>query len=139
MKLSYKAVGSFAMAVITVTATFHHVLRDTDLLRRYDRHRYSLMYCHRQTGELGKVKEGNVLPDAVKGIACKESADISRSGQQVRVGELPIKTITALLDGSYNAGAVAACRCPQEDERLGPDWRLQRGFPGKASPLDIGG
>ena len=99
------------------------------------------MYCHGQTGELGKVKEGNILPRrsarnclqrvyrhiAIRSAStCRPNCPSRRSPLWLMVPTTPARSPCAVvrknardLTGGYNA-----CQC---------------GFPGKASPLDIGG
>lgn len=114
MKTSQKA-GAGSAAVIAAATTILIVWEGTDLVAKKDMigTGHPLTYCHGQTDEFGKVKEGQrFTPAQCKDLLAKSLPKYLTPIQQCVKVELPVKTMAALLDAAYNAGPAAVCRSP---------------------------
>jgi lysozyme len=74
---------------------------------------HPVTYCYGQTDEFGTVKAGTRFTKKECDEKLAESLPVylERLDKCIRV-PLPIKTVSALLDASYNAGPAAVCRSP---------------------------
>lgn len=109
-----KKVGGGA-AVIAVLTIFTPIWEGTDLVAKKDMigTGHPLTYCHGQTDEFGKVKEGQrFTPAQCKDLLAKSLPKYLAPVQRCVKVELPVKTMAALVDAAYNAGPVAVCRSP---------------------------
>src|SRR6185503_214123 len=114
MKTSTKA-GGFATAVIAVATVFTPVWEGTDLVAKKDMigTGHPMTYCHGQTDEFGKVKEGQrFTPAQCQELLAKSLPKYLTPLQKCVTAEVPVKTMAALLDAAYNAGPAAVCRSP---------------------------
>jgi lysozyme len=114
MKTSTKA-GAGSLAVIAAATTILTVWEGTDLVAKKDMigTGHPMTYCHGQTDEFGKVKEGQrFTPAQCKDLLAKSLPKYLTPLQKCVKVELPVKTMAALLDASYNAGPAAVCRSP---------------------------
>jgi lysozyme len=114
MKTSTKA-GAGGAAVIAAATSILVIWEGTDLVAKKDMigTGHPITYCHGQTDEFGKVKEGQRFTPA----QCKEKLAQSLPKyltplQKCVTREIPVKTMAALLDAAYNAGPAAVCRSP---------------------------
>lgn len=114
MKTSTKA-GAGSLAVIAAATTILTVWEGTDLVAKKDMigTGHPMTYCHGQTDEFGKVKEGQrFTPAQCKELLAKSLPKYLTPLQKCVTRELPVKTMAALLDAAYNAGPAAVCRSP---------------------------
>lgn len=115
MGTARKVGGASGAAVIAATVTILTVWEGTDLVAKKDMigTGHPLTYCHGQTDEFGKVKEGQrFTPAQCKDLLAKSLPKYLTPLQACVKVELPVKTMAALLDASYNAGSAAVCRSP---------------------------
>lgn len=70
-------------------------------------------YCYGQTDEFGKVKVGTRFTKQECDVKLAESLPkyLDKVGPCVDVA-VPVKTMAALVDASYNAGPAAVCKSP---------------------------
>jgi lysozyme len=114
MKTSTKA-GAGSLAVIAAATTILTVWEGTDLVAKKDMigTGHPMTYCHGQTDEFGRVKEGQrFTPAQCKDLLAKSLPKYLTPLQKCVTVELPVKTMAALLDAAYNAGPAAVCRSP---------------------------
>ncbi len=114
MKTSTKA-GAGSLAVIAAATTILTVWEGTDLVAKKDMigTGHPMTYCHGQTDEFGKVKEGQrFTPAQCKDLLAKSLPKYLTPLQACVKVEVPVKTMAALLDAAYNAGPAAVCRSP---------------------------
>ncbi len=114
MKTSTKA-GAGSLAVIAAATTILTVWEGTDLVAKKDMigTGHPMTYCHGQTDEFGKVKEGQrFTPAQCKDLLAESLPKYLTPLQACVKVELPVKTMAALLDAAYNAGSAAVCRSP---------------------------
>jgi lysozyme len=114
MKTSTKA-GAGSAAVIAAATSILVIWEGTDLVAKKDMigTGHPMTYCHGQTDEFGKVKEGQrFTPAQCKDLLAKSLPKYLTPLQKCVTVELPVKTMAALLDASYNAGPAAVCRSP---------------------------
>lgn len=115
MKTSTKVGSGFAAAVIAVATVFTPVWEGTDLVAKKDMigTGHPMTYCHGQTDEFGKVKAGQrFTPAQCKELLAQSLPKYLTPLQKCVTVEVPVKTMAALLDASYNAGPAAVCRSP---------------------------
>jgi lysozyme len=109
-----KKVGGGA-AVIAVLTVFTPIWEGADLVAKKDAigTGHPMTYCHGQTDEFGKVKEGQrFTPAQCKELLAKSLPKYLEPVQKCVNVELPVKTMAALVDAAYNAGPAAVCRSP---------------------------
>lgn len=114
MKPATKA-GAGGLAVIAAATTILTVWEGTDLVAKKDMigTGHPMTYCHGQTDEFGKVKEGQrFTPAQCKDLLAKSLPKYLTPLQKCVTVEIPVKTMAALLDAAYNAGPAAVCRSP---------------------------
>jgi lysozyme len=114
MKPATKA-GAGSLAVIAAATTILTVWEGTDLVAKKDMigTGHPMTYCHGQTDEFGKVKEGQrFTPAQCKDLLAKSLPKYLTPLQKCVTVEVPVKTMAALLDAAYNAGPAAVCRSP---------------------------
>jgi len=114
MKTSQKA-GAGTIAVIAAATTILTIWEGTDLVAKKDviGTGHPMTYCHGQTDEFGKVKEGqSFTPAQCKDLLAKSLPKYLTPLQKCVTVELPVKTMASLLDAAYNAGPAAVCRSP---------------------------
>jgi lysozyme len=114
MKTSTKA-GAGSAAVIAAATSILVIWEGTDLVAKKDMigTGHPMTYCHGQTDEFGKVKEGQrFTPAQCKDLLARSLPKYLTPLQKCVTVELPVKTMAALLDASYNAGPAAVCRSP---------------------------
>lgn len=114
MKTSQKA-GAGTIAVIAAATTILTVWEGTDLVAKKDMigTGHPMTYCHGQTDEFGKVKEGQrFTPAQCKDLLAKSLPKYLTPLQKCVTVDVPVKTMAALLDAAYNAGPAAVCRSP---------------------------
>jgi lysozyme len=114
MKTSTKA-GAGSAAVIAAATSILVIWEGTDLVAKKDMigTGHPMTYCHGQTDEFGKVKEGQrFTPAQCKDLLAKSLPKYLVPLQKCVTAELPVKTMAALLDAAYNAGPAAVCRSP---------------------------
>lgn len=107
--------GAGSLAVIAAATTILTVWEGTDLVAKKDMigTGHPLTYCHGQTDEFGKVKEGQrFTPAQCKDLLAKSLPKYLTPLQACVKVQLPVKTMAALLDAAYNAGPAAVCRSP---------------------------
>jgi lysozyme len=110
-----KKAGAGSLAVIAAATTILTVWEGTDLVAKKDMigTGHPMTYCHGQTDEFGKVKEGQrFTPAQCKDLLAKSLPKYLTPLQKCVTVELPVKTMAALLDAAYNAGPAAVCRSP---------------------------
>lgn len=114
MKTAHK-IGGGSAAVIAAAVVFLPSWEGTDLVAKKDMigTGHPITYCHGQTDEFGKVKEGTKFTP----VQCSKILEQSLPKylapiQKCVTRELPVKTMAALLDAAYNAGPAAVCRSP---------------------------
>jgi lysozyme len=110
-----KKAGTGSLAVIAAATTILTVWEGTDLVAKKDMigTGHPMTYCHGQTDEFGKVKEGQrFTPAQCKDLLAKSLPKYLTPLQKCVTVELPVKTMAALLDAAYNAGPAAVCRSP---------------------------
>jgi lysozyme len=108
-------VGGGSLAVIAVATSILTVWEGTDLVAKKDMigTGHPMTYCHGQTDEFGKVKEGQrFTPAQCKDLLAKSLPKYLTPLQKCVTKEIPVKTMAALLDAAYNAGPAAVCRSP---------------------------
>ena len=113
MKPSNKVAGG--AAVIAVLTVFTPVWEGADLVAKRDMigTGHPMTYCHGQTDEFGKVKEGQrFTPAQCKDLLAKSLPKYLEPVQKCVTREIPVKTMAALVDAAYNAGPAAVCRSP---------------------------
>jgi lysozyme len=114
MKTSQKA-GAGGAAVIAAATSILIIWEGTDLVAKKDMigTGHPMTYCHGQTDEFGKVKEGQrFTPAQCKDLLAKSLPKYLTPLQACVKVEVPVKTMAALLDAAYNAGPAAVCRSP---------------------------
>jgi lysozyme len=110
-----KKAGAGSAAVIAAATSILVIWEGTDLVAKKDMigTGHPMTYCHGQTDEFGKVKEGQrFTPAQCKDLLAKSLPKYLTPLQKCVTVELPVKTMAALLDASYNAGPAAVCRSP---------------------------
>lgn len=116
MGTSRKVVGGASgAAVIAATLTILPMWEGTSLVAHRDKigTGHPMEYCHGQTDEFGKVKEGQrFTPAQCKDLLAKSLPKYLIPLQKCVTREVPVKTMAALLDAAYNAGPAAVCRSP---------------------------
>lgn len=113
MKTGHKIGGS--AAVIAAAVVFLPNWEGTDLVAKKDMigTGHPVTYCHGQTDEFGKVKEGQrFTPVQCSEFLAKSLPKYLAAVDKCVKVELPVKTKAALLDAAYNAGSAAVCRSP---------------------------
>lgn len=116
LTLNKKTVGAAAAAVIAATVAFLPSWEGTDHVAKYDRigTGHPLTWCHGQTPTDDKtVKPGQRFTDAqCDEFLAKSLPKYLRELDACIKVPLPVKTVSALLDASYNAGTGAVCKSP---------------------------
>lgn len=110
-----KKAGAGSAAVIAAATSILVIWEGTDLVAKKDMigTGHPMTYCHGQTDEFGKVKEGQrFTPAQCKDLLAKSLPKYLTPLQKCVTAELPVKTMAALLDAAYNAGPAAVCRSP---------------------------
>jgi lysozyme len=110
-----KKAGAGSAAVIAAATSILVIWEGTDLVAKKDMigTGHPMTYCHGQTDEFGKVKEGQrFTPAQCKDLLAKSLPKYLVPLQKCVTAELPVKTMAALLDAAYNAGPAAVCRSP---------------------------
>lgn len=110
------AIGTGGAAVIAATVAFLPAWEGTDHVAKYDRigTGHPLTWCHGQTPTDDKtVKPGQRFTDAqCDEYLAKSLPKYLASLDKCITVPLPSKSVAALLDASYNAGAGAVCKSP---------------------------
>jgi lysozyme len=125
MKTSTKA-GAGSAAVIAAATSILVIWEGTDLVAKKDMigTGHPMTYCHGQTDEFGKVKEGQrFTPAQCKDLLAKSLPKYLTPLQKCVTVELPVKTMGSLLDASYNTGPAAVCRSPMVKKMNAGDIR----------------
>lgn len=113
MKTAHKLTGG--AAVIACCTVFLPNWEGTDLVAKKDAigTGHPVTYCHGQTDEFGKVKEGTrFTPAQCSDLLGKSLPKYLNAIKPCIKVELPVKTEAALLDAAYNAGGAAVCKSP---------------------------
>lgn len=107
--------GAGAAAVIAATVAFLPSWEGMDKVAKRDMigTGHPITYCYGQTDEFGDVKVGTRFTKMQCDAKLAESLPryFARIDKCIKV-PLPVKSVAALLDASYNAGAGAVCRSP---------------------------
>lgn len=110
---SAAAIGT--AAVIATTTAFLPNWEGTDLVAKKDPigTGHPVTYCHGQTDEFGKVKEGTrfTKEQCAKLLGDSLPKYLIPLDKCIKV-PLPVHAVSSLLDAAYNAGPAAVCRSP---------------------------
>lgn len=116
MAVNKKLAGGTMAAVVSVMTGFTPLWEGTDYVAKKDMigTGHPVTYCHGQTDEFGKVKEGTRFTKKQCEELFAKSAPKYVNGivPCVKVDELPVKVWASLADAAYNAGPAAVCRSP---------------------------
>jgi lysozyme len=104
-----------AAAVLAVTVSFLPGWEGMDKVAKKDMigTGHPITYCYGQTDEFGQVKVGTrfTKKECDEKLAESLPTYLKAIDKCIKV-PLPVKTVSSLLDASYNAGPAAVCRSP---------------------------